>query len=121
MELADERGRAVLSVGDALLAVDDKEVSGMDAKVVGQLLKGPVGTSVRVKGQKREGGALNSYEVMLKRVLPSYGSADYEGAQFSCFARTKVRILTQKAWSQDSEVSAPDSPRNQYPKSLEAG
>ena len=61
----------------------------MDAKVVGQLLKGPVGTSVRVKGQKREGGALNTYEVTLKRVLPSYGSADYEGAQFSLLCSYK--------------------------------
>ena len=57
--------------GDGVqVAVDDKEVSALDAKAVAQLLRGPVGTSVRIKVQKRDGTTPRAYDVTLRRALP---------------------------------------------------
>ncbi len=51
------------------VAVDDKDVSALDAKAVAQLLRGPVGTSVRIKVQKRDGTTPRAYDVTLRRAL----------------------------------------------------
>jgi len=53
-------------------------VSSLNVKDVGQLLKGPVGTSVRLKCHNRDGGKVHPYEVILKRALPWAGDADYD-------------------------------------------
>jgi hypothetical protein len=50
--------------------VDDKDVSALDAKAVGKMLRGPVGTSVRIKVQKREGTTPRAYDVTLRRAAP---------------------------------------------------
>ena len=52
------------------VAVDDKDVSALDAKAVGKMLRGPVGTSVRIKVQKREGTTPRAYDVTLRRAAP---------------------------------------------------
>jgi C-terminal processing protease CtpA/Prc len=50
--------------------VDDKDVSALDAKAVGKMLRGPVGTSVRIKVQKRDGTTPRAYDVTLRRAAP---------------------------------------------------
>ena len=54
------------------------DVSSLNVKDVGRLLKGPVGTSVRLKCHNRDGGTVRPYEVILKHALPLAGDADYE-------------------------------------------
>ena len=52
------------------VAVDDKDVSALDARAVGKMVRGPVGTSVRIKVQKRDGTTPRAYDVTLRRAAP---------------------------------------------------
>ena len=125
-----------LGVGDRVLAVDDQDVSALDAKAVGLLLKGPVGTSVKIKALKDDTSDALPYEVSLRREELHSGGADFaeantprrldfaaveigkRGCQVAASMHTELDQLRARLSSAESALAEAKEELNQ--KSMEA-
>ena len=125
-----------LGVGDRVVAVDDQDVSALDAKAVGLLLKGPVGTSVKIKALKDDTSDALPYEVSLRREELHSGGADFaeantprrldfaaveigkRGCQVAASMHTELDQLRARLSSAESALAEAKEELNQ--KSMEA-
>ena len=125
-----------LGVGDRVLAVDDQDVSALDAKAVGLLLKGPVGTSVKIKALKDDTRDARPYEVSLRREELHSDGADFaeantprrldfaaveigkRGCQVAASMHTELDQLRARLSSAESALAEAKEELNQ--KSMEA-
>ncbi|MGB1595004.1 MAG: PDZ domain-containing protein, partial [Promethearchaeia archaeon] len=125
-----------LGVGARVVAVDDQDVSALDAKAVGLLLKGPVGTSVKIKALKDDTSDARPYEVSLRREELHSGGADFaeantprrldfaaveigkRGCQVAASMHTELDQLRARLSSAESALAEAKEELNQ--KSMEA-